>query len=85
MLDHGCASGSTMIPWLKKGWDAHGIDPHKPSVNLGKKNNLKIQLASGEKLPFNKHSFDVVLSLGSLEHSYDIRATLKEIKGFTFA
>ncbi|MDC1047404.1 class I SAM-dependent methyltransferase [Alphaproteobacteria bacterium] len=80
MLDHGCASGSTMVPWIKNGWNSCGIDPHKPSVKLGKKNGLNIKLASGESLPFDKNIFDVVLSLGSLEHSYDIKASIQEIK-----
>ena len=79
MLDHGCASGLTMIPWTKK-WKCYGIDPHRPSVNYGnKKLKLNIKCSYGEKLPFKKNFFDVVLSLGSLEHSYDIRKSMKEL------
>lgn len=78
-LDHGCASGLTMIPWIKK-WKCYGIDPHRPSVNYGnKKLKLNIKCSYGEKLPFKKNFFDVVLSLGSLEHSYDIRKSMKEL------
>lgn len=81
MLDHGCASGLTMIPWIKKKWDAIGIDPHKPSVKLGKrKYKLNIKNAFGEKLPFKNNKFDVILSLGSLEHSYDLKKSMNEIK-----
>ena len=78
-LDHGCASGLTMLPWQKK-WNCFGIDPHKPSVAYGKNQlNLKIKCAYGESLPFKKNFFDVILSLGSLEHSYDIKKSMKEI------
>ena len=78
-LDHGCASGLTMFPWTKK-WNCYGIDPHKPSVEYGvKKFKLNIKRAYGEKLPFKSNFFDVVLSLGSLEHSYDLRKTMKEL------
>ncbi len=80
ILDHGCASGATMIAWNKNGWKTKGIDPHEPSVNYGnKKLNLDISTAFGEKLPFEKNYFDVVLSLGSLEHSYNLNKSLDQI------
>lgn len=79
MLDHGCASGFTMAEWEKKGWDCYGIDPHRPSVLLGKKHGYNIKISSGEDLKFKKGFFDVVLSLGSLEHSYDVNKSLKRI------
>ena len=81
MLDHGCASGATMIPWRSAGWSTFGIDPHIPSVEFGKKKyKLNIKVNFGEKLDFKSNFFDVVMSLGSLEHSYDVNKTLKEIK-----
>ncbi len=79
MLDHGCASGFTMDEWKKKGWDCFGIDPHRPSVLLGKKYGFNIKVTSGEDLEFKRGFFDVVLSLGSLEHSYDVNKSLKKI------
>ncbi len=81
MLDHGCASGATMMAWRNAGWKTYGIDPHIPSVNYGiKKYNLNIKPNFGEKLDFEENFFDLILSLGSLEHSYDIDKTLKEIR-----
>tara|TARA_A100001011_G_scaffold335050_1_gene363752 strand:- start:4793 stop:5890 length:1098 start_codon:yes stop_codon:yes gene_type:complete len=80
MLDHGCASGGTMISWIQNGWDAYGMDPHTPSVNFGNKMlGLKIKNCFGEKVKFRKNEFDVVKSLGSLEHSYNVNKSLKEI------
>ena len=79
-LDHGCASGATMIPWKESGWNVYGIDPHLPSVVVGKKNfSLDIQHAFGENLPYKSNFFKTVMSLGSLEHSYNINKSLKEI------
>ena len=79
-LDHGCASGATMLPWQEKGWKVFGIDPHLPSVFVGKKNfSLDIQHAFGEKLPNKNNFFSAVMSLGSLEHSYDINKSLSEL------
>ena len=81
MLDHGCASGATMTPWLKFGWKCYGIDPHIPSVNFGKKKfGLNIKVAFGEKLPFSNSKFDAIVSLGSLEHAYDLSKTMNEIR-----
>ena len=80
MLDHGCASGGTMVGWKKKGWSVIGIDPHQPSVQYGKqKFKFNILQNFGEKLNLKSKSVDVVMALGSLEHAYDIKKTLKEI------
>ena len=40
---------------------------------------LDIKIGTGESLPFNDSSFDLVLSLGSLEHSYNLKKSLAEI------
>lgn len=79
MLDHGCASGATMIAWQNNGWKTFGIDPHKPSIDLAKKIGLNAEIATGEKLPFINNKFDLVLSLGSLEHAYDLKKTFLEL------
>lgn len=80
LLDHGCASGATMLPWIQDGWDAIGIDPHLPSVNYGlKKLNLNIKNCFGEKLDIKSNSIDGCISLGSLEHSFDISKSMEEL------
>ena len=79
MLDHGCASGCTMQGWVEEGWCCFGGDPHRPSVELGNSLGFNVKIGAGEELPFKDQSFDLVLSLGSLEHSYDINATMMEI------
>lgn len=78
MLDHGCASGATMLGWKDDGWDVAGIDPHRPSVETGRLMGLEIEIAAGENLPFKENSFDLLLSLGSFEHSYDLEKTMRE-------
>ena len=79
-LDHVCAMGLTMIPWRSKGWNVTGLDPNIESVNYAKKKyNLKIISAFGENLSKQKHKFNIVLSLGSLEHSFDIIKTMQKI------
>jgi len=78
MLDHGCASGATMLAWQEAGWQTVGIDPHRPSVLSGRELGLEIEIAAGEKLPFENGRFDLILSLGSTEHSYDLARTMFE-------
>ncbi len=80
VLDHGSASGGALIPFKEKGWEVLGVDPHKASVEAGKKMNLDIREGVGEDLPFESKSIDLIISLGSLEHSYDIGLSLKEAK-----
>lgn len=80
LLDHGCASGATMIGFREAGWTVYGIDPHEPSVAAGvNKFGLDIKVAGGESLPFPDNSFDVVISLGSLEHVYGFSQSMQEI------
>ena len=81
VLDHGSASGGALIPFKKENWSCLGVDPHEASVNAGKEDlGLDIRLGLGEELPFESDSIDLIISLGSLEHSYDIEKSLEEIK-----
>lgn len=81
ILDHGCANGLTMLKWKRNDWKCIGIDPHLPSVQKGvRKFGLEIKNLDGENLDKLNQKFGVVLSLGSLEHSYDLNKSLKNIK-----
>ena len=81
LLDHGCAVGLTMLAWKDRGWETTGIDPNAQSVNYAKKKlKLNVKKFFGENMPNFKKKFNVILSLGSLEHSYDLNQTLKKIQ-----
>ena len=80
ILDHGAATGLALIPWKKKGWKCFGVEPHKASVKYANKLGLNVKLGYGENLSFKNNFFDVVISLGSFEHAYDINKTFKEFK-----
>ena len=80
-LDHGCAMGLTMMPWRDNGWNVTGLDPNIESVNYAKeKYSLKIIKSFGENLSNQKNKYNIVLSLGSLEHSFDLNKTMQKIK-----
>lgn len=83
MLDHGCASGATMIDWIDNDYDCRGVDPNEPSVVASNSHAWpvagKVDVGFGEDLPYDDGQFDVVMSLGSLEHVYSFDRTIKEI------
>tara|TARA_B100000242_G_scaffold293353_1_gene271193 strand:- start:503 stop:1642 length:1140 start_codon:yes stop_codon:yes gene_type:complete len=80
VLDHGCAAGNSMISFEEENYSICGIDPHEPSVKLGNENGRNIFVAGGEDLPFKNNSLDLIISLGSLEHVYDLEISMKEIE-----
>ena len=80
MLDLGCGSGATMIPFRKAGWTVQGIDPDMEAVEYGTK-TLEVPVAYGfaEELPYADASMDLVISLGALEHVHDFGASMAEL------
>mgnify|MGYP001384958613 CR=1 FL=1 len=79
ILDHGCAAGNTMIAFEEEQFNICGIDPHQPSVEKGNKNGRNIFVAGGENMPFKEKSLDLIISLGSLEHVYNLEKSMSEI------
>ena len=61
----------------KKGWDTFGIEPHIESVKVAKVMALMKQ-GYGEKTGYKNNFFNLIISLGSFEHAYDINATFSE-------
>lgn len=78
ILDHGAATGLFLLPWKENNWDCYGIEPHKASVDYAKSIGLNVKNGFGEKLPYKNNYFDVIISVGSFEHAYDINKTFKE-------
>tara|TARA_B100000989_G_scaffold145077_1_gene108125 strand:- start:48269 stop:49177 length:909 start_codon:yes stop_codon:yes gene_type:complete len=83
MLDVGCSSGGTMIPFIKKNWQCYGNDPDKSYVEYGKSKSLKIDYLSSENMSFKKKFFDLILILGSLEHCYDINKVMSKCSKYS--
>lgn len=80
MLDLGCAYGATMIPFKEHGWAIAGIDPEQASVDFGReKLGLPVVFGFAEELPYEDNSFDLVVSLGALEHVHDFDAAMMQL------
>lgn len=81
MLDLGCASGATMIPFREAGWHITGLDPDAGAVAYAKRElKLPVRLGEAEQLPFKDAMFDLVVCLGPLEHAYDFQKAMKECR-----
>jgi 2-polyprenyl-6-hydroxyphenyl methylase/3-demethylubiquinone-9 3-methyltransferase len=84
-LEVGCGGGILSEEIAKMGFITTGIDPSEQSLNSAIKhaidNNLKINYkkGTGENLPFQNDSFDVVLCCDVLEHVYDLPKVISEI------
>lgn len=84
VLDVGCGGGILSEEFAKIGCRVTGIDPSAPSLETARKHaamqNLKIDYrqASGESIPFDAGSFDVVVCCDVLEHVEDLEKTLRE-------
>jgi 2-polyprenyl-6-hydroxyphenyl methylase/3-demethylubiquinone-9 3-methyltransferase len=84
-LEVGCGGGILTEEIAKMGFITTGIDPSQKSLDIAmkhaKENNLKIvyKKGTGENLPFQTNSFDVVFCCDVLEHVRDLPKVISEI------
>lgn len=83
-LDVGCASGF-MVSEIAKQFPKSkyfGVDIYDEAIKHAKKNYPEIifKVASAEKLPFAKNSFDLILFYETIEHVENPKNCLLEIK-----
>lgn len=81
ILDVGCGIGKYFRYFKDKGArELVGVDTGETLLKIGKEVNpfVNTVLARGEDLPFPNENFDVVLSMGLLEHFKDPYLILKE-------
>lgn len=85
VLEVGCGGGILCEEIARMGFNTTGIDPSGASLRVAAKhsaeNNLKInyKIGTGENLPFENNSFDVVLCCDVLEHVHDLPKVISEI------
>lgn len=84
-LDVGCASGY-MISEIATEYPKatfFGVDVYDKAIKYArlKYPHIKFYLASAEKMPFKKNSFDLIISYETIEHVQDPQGFLSEIKG----
>lgn len=84
ILDFGCGKGKIIdeIVNINHKADITGVDVSNTALNFAKKKFKKfkfIKIEDGEKLPFNKNSFDFIISSDVLEHVYNTQNVFKEL------
>ena len=84
ILEVGCGRGSLSAYFSDNGHDCHLLDISKEIINTAqeifKLNNLKgnFYIEDAEEMSFSNNSFDVVFSIGLMEHFKDIEKILDE-------
>jgi SAM-dependent methyltransferase len=81
LLDVACGQGDFLAYAASRGFEVSGIDLSDLAVTEARRRlpEAEIQVGSGEALPFENESFDVVTCLGSLEHFPDPIAGAREL------
>lgn len=85
ILDLGCGGGLLAEEFASAGYNVTGIDPSESSLQAARvhagMNNLEIRYekGTGENIPCDSGSFDVVLCCDVLEHVYDLPKVISEV------
>lgn len=73
ILESGCGSGKWVFYYTRKGYDITGLDWSEKTVRSIKKydDNIKIVQGDARNSTFPDEEFDLILSLGTIEHSIE--------------
>ena len=76
VLDIGCGHGQTLTYFQKRGALPYGVDMSPESVRVARQHGFEVEEGDCCALPYPNESFDVVFSIGVVEH---FQATKKAI------
>ncbi|MFH1751765.1 MAG: class I SAM-dependent methyltransferase [archaeon] len=80
VLDVGCGFGELIEALRAFGFDVSGLTVTGLEVKECKEKGLNVVLGdAGKELPFESNSFDIVLSIGSIEHIENWENAMKEM------
>jgi ubiquinone/menaquinone biosynthesis C-methylase UbiE len=85
-LDIGCGAGAALNFCAQHGVQCHGFDISFRAIKLGRPStnpDIATLVANGEKLPYRSSLFDIVSSLGSIEHFSSVERGLQETSRVT--
>ncbi len=79
-LEIGCANGDFLLRLNQQGWQVQGVEFSPPAAQRATERGLDVHLGTLESAQFAAEQFDAVFLWMVLEHVYDPRATLREIR-----
>ncbi|SFN22194.1 Methyltransferase domain-containing protein [Chitinophaga sp. YR627] len=103
ILDAGCGGGRNLVYFLKNSYEVYGIDPNPSAVSAVRELSATLSqanaaenfvVATAENLPFDDHSFDLVISSAVLhfaqspDHFHDMLHSMWRVLrpgGYLFA
>lgn len=78
-LDVGCGNGNNLRFLLDYGFDAYGVDVSDLIISkIENEFRDRVSCQEAESMNFSDDTFSVVIDRGSLQHSSDLRAALRE-------
>lgn len=80
VLDVGCGDGILLEQLEALGIEVQGTDISTTALDICRTKGFVVTRMEGERLPFADNSFDTVVALDVLEHTYDPSALLHEMK-----
>ncbi|MGB5157883.1 class I SAM-dependent methyltransferase [Desulfobacterium sp. N47] len=81
ILDIGCGTGESLVPYLEMGLSVTGVDPSKYMLDCAIKrlaNRAELRMCFAENLPFDDNSFNYASFFTSLEFTDDPKMALEE-------
>lgn len=81
ILDVGCGPGTYCRMFHTQGYNITGVDYSEKMIEAAKKKapQIKFVVGNGYSLPFPDDSFDLVISIGTLQCLYDYEKFVKEL------
>ena len=80
LLDLGCGTGITTIPWLKSGYQVYGVDISKAMLKVAKKKSSKVKWLNQDITKLNiKENMDIVTCHFDVLNHVLKKANLKKV------
>jgi len=86
LLEVGCGIGTDLVRFARGGAQVTGVDLSRTAIALARRNlelaglSGRLQVANGERLPFENQSFDLVYAHGVLQYTADPPALVRECR-----
>jgi ubiquinone/menaquinone biosynthesis C-methylase UbiE len=71
MLEVGIGTGLFAMEFRKRGAEVYGIDPAYNMLKIAQSRGFEAKFGYGEAIPYEDKTFDIVLSMTSMENSKD--------------